>query len=34
MRDPFTNVWVQLLAYPLMLTLAGMYTRRLGRRDG
>jgi hypothetical protein len=34
MRDPFANAAVQLLGYPLMLTLVGMYTRRLGRRDG
>jgi hypothetical protein len=34
MRDPFANTWVQLLGYPLMLTLVGMYTRRLGRREG
>lgn len=34
MRDPFTNAAVQLLGYPLMLTLVGMYTRRLGRREG
>lgn len=34
MKDPFANAWVQLLAYPLLLTVVGMYTRRLGRRDG
>jgi hypothetical protein len=34
MRDPFANSVVQLLGYPLMLTLVGMYTRRLGRREG
>ena len=34
MRDPFANAAVQLLGYPLMLTLVGMYTRRLGRREG
>jgi len=34
MRDPFANAAVQLLGYPLILTLVGMYTRRLGRRDG
>ena len=34
MNDPFANAWVQLLGYPLMLTLVGMYTRRLGRREG
>lgn len=34
MRDPFENAWVQLLGYPVMLTLIGMYTRRLGRREG
>lgn len=34
MNDPFANAWVQLLGYPVMLTLVGMYTRRLGRREG
>jgi hypothetical protein len=34
MRDPFANAAVQLLGYPLILTLVGMYTRRLGRREG
>ena len=34
MRDPFANAAVQLLGYPVMLTLVGMYTRRLGRREG
>ncbi len=29
MRDPFANAAVQLLGYPLMLTLVGMYTRRV-----